>query len=347
MYQLSDYVFFIIYDRKLVLWNYLRHEQYECTVDHIAFLLKYLHSGRVGSGEENLMSELIEVGILVDCGQAQAKWGLDLLSKIFHVGTSNLELTEGDTPESFIEKNMGESESKFAYYVDNDDIKPKVDYSLENLQENSELVKVLKQRVTSRDFDGQPLKTSEISSVLINAFGSMERDKGLYSEYGFMQIGDRKTSPTAGGICTTQAYLLAKNIDGLPRGAFKFIDKSYGLNYLGELPSDDELVGFMNNQFYIKDLSAIIIITARLDRLWNKYSHSRAYRMALIEAGHFSQTCLLLATSLNLLTWVSGAFADDAIANLICVDSDVEVPLMLVGIGSGEPSPLDKETKNF
>lgn len=52
-----------------------------------------------------------------------------------------------------------------------------------------------------------------------------------------------------------------------------------------------------------------------------------------MDAGHLSQTLQLVATSLGLSTWVSGAFYDDALNEVIGVDGVTESSLLYLSLG--------------
>ncbi|MNY40178.1 Nitroreductase family protein [compost metagenome] len=81
-------------------------------------------------------------------------------------------------------------------------------------------------------------------------------------------------------------------------------------------------------------------MSSRFDKLWWKYPHSRAYRSALMDVGHLSQTFNLVATAHNLNTWLTGYFIDDLLNKLIKIDGFKEHSLFVVAGGHGLQDPI-------
>ncbi len=97
-------------------------------------------------------------------------------------------------------------------------------------------------------------------------------------------------------------------------------------------------------QMFADDLSAAIVISCRFDKLMWKYKQSRAYRAALLDAGHLSQTVQLIATALGIRTWPTAAFYDDELGALLELSEDCsESALLVVGLGTGEVNPFDRD----
>jgi SagB-type dehydrogenase family enzyme len=94
------------------------------------------------------------------------------------------------------------------------------------------------------------------------------------------------------------------------------------------------------NQFWADELSLGIFYSARFDKVWWKYKHSRSYKDTYCDAGHLSQTFQLCATALGLSTWITGYFRDDEATEFLKITELCEAPLFFVGAGFGPPSPL-------
>ena len=103
----------------------------------------------------------------------------------------------------------------------------------------------------------------------------------------------------------------------------------------------------LGGQHFINNLPLGLFITARFDRLWWKYEHSRAYRMAFVEAGHLSQTFQLVATALGLNTWLTGAFADQQVEALLNLEGSAEQPLLFVGCGQSDGQVMCAEMREL
>ena len=81
-----------------------------------------------------------------------------------------------------------------------------------------------------------------------------------------------------------------------------------------------------------------VFITCRFDKLWWKYPRSRAYRVALLDAGALVQSFLLSSTDLGFHTWPTGQFYDEEINRLLGIDGVCESVLFFAGAGYGSGS---------
>jgi SagB-type dehydrogenase family enzyme len=137
-------------------------------------------------------------------------------------------------------------------------------------------------------------------------------------------------------------YLYVRNVSGLKAGIYYYHPDLHALRSINSLP-EEPLGLLLAGQHFINLLPFGLFITCRFDKLWWKYEHSRAYRMAFVEAGHISQTFQLVATGLGLNTWLTGALTDDRVEALLGLESSAEQPLMFVGCGHGDGQVQCKE----
>jgi len=66
--------------------------------------------------------------------------------------------------------------------------------------------------------------------------------------------------------------------------------------------------------------------------MW-RYHFSRAYRVVLLEAGHFCQTFCLVATWLGLAPFCTAALVDEKLEEVLGLDGASETVLYAAGIG--------------
>ncbi|MDL1913785.1 MAG: SagB/ThcOx family dehydrogenase [Bergeyella sp.] len=92
----------------------------------------------------------------------------------------------------------------------------------------------------------------------------------------------------------------------------------------------------MAGQFFANNCSVGIFLVANLEILAWKYKTPRNYRVIFLEAGHFSQTLQLVATSKDVNTWITGAFNDTIIEKTCRLDGVKKIPTFFVGLGRGE-----------
>ena len=84
---------------------------------------------------------------------------------------------------------------------------------------------------------------------------------------------------------------------------------------------------------YFASAAVLVFFTAVFERQLWRYPYSRAYRAALIEAGHVCQTFLLSATWLGLAPFSVMGLADSAIERDLGIDGITESVLYAAGFG--------------
>lgn len=342
-YTLNPDIFFLLDHGNMILWDYQAHQQFEMEMSYIERLKGWSR----GSVTELLPidEELIEAGILVPTDKIdKTPWGWDLLSHIFHVGTKDVNGKLGEeAPEDWVEsyishcQDIADDVENLYYERDGEKVSlPAPDLSL---LEKRSFWDVLKSRKTSRHFSKETLSLAQISTLLYATFGAVHGSWEDLKKAGLRELGMRKTSSCGGGFHEVEAYLVATNIEGLTPGLYHYSVKNHALTKLREDDFTNDLPRLMDGHFFANELSYGIFLTARLNKMWVKYPHSRAYRVVLLNAGHLSQTYQLVATALGISTWISGAFNDSLVEDFLKIQSP-EVPLFFLGGGTGEPQSL-------
>lgn len=349
---LSPSLFFIIKTGKIICWDYKNHQQYELENEHFNRLVKISDNPNLSSSE--LDQELKDADLL-SSSNIEEEWGWDYLSKIFHFGTqiskdiSAPELSAN--PEEFSSNYLRLSEEVLStsppLYIEREGEKlilPKPNY---NSLEQISLLSSLRERKTCRSFNKDNISIHTLSLLMHTVFGNIRSDAEEYKQYGFEQIGLRKSSPSGGGLHSTEAYLVALHIESLQKGIYHYQAHTHTLSLIKLIDASPVMTTLFCGQYFAKDLSLGVFLTSRFDKLWHKYPHSRAYRIALLDAGHLSQTFQLVATALNLNPWLTGAFVDEDVIDLLKLNNTCEQPLFFVGAGLGPKSALDPITKNL
>ena len=356
-YAVNGNIFFIVHDASLVVWNYVDHEQYELSLDHLRAIIDVAYR----DSQPTLVDDLIETGILLQNKLGSATnlsesdvaplWGWDVLSKVFHFGTS-AELTGELNSDPFdqsahyveyCESILGTMPTD-AFALRRGDACGVYDSSsTSELTRRSALLDTLERRTTSRRFTGGEISLSNLRYIMDATFGYRDHDMARLHGAGLDTPARRRTSPSGGSLQCCEAYLISRCVEGLSAGVYHYWSDCRSLGYLSELPPEFNFGKLFSGQMFAEDLSAAIIITSRFDKMWWKYKHSRAYRVALMDAGHLSQTAQLLATEVNLRTWLTGMFFDVDLRRFLCIsDNTPEHPLLVIGLGTGTADPIDK-----
>lgn len=342
-YTLNPDIFFLLNHGNVVLWDYQAHQQFEIEAPYLERLKEW--SRESVTELSPLDAELVEAGLLLPKDKIDTpSWGWDLLSRIFHLGTKDVngklgEKSSEDWVDSYITHCQDIAEDVEDLYYERQGEKISLPAPDLGLLEKRSFWDVLKSRKTSRHFSKETVSLLKISTLLYATFGTVHGSWEDLKKAGLRELGFRKTSSCGGGFHEIEAYLVATNIEGLTPGLYHYSVKNHALIKLREEDFTNELPRLMDGHFFANELSYGIFLTARLNKMWLKYPHSRAYRVVLLNAGHLSQTYQLVATSLGISTWISGAFSDSLVEDFLKIQSP-EVPLFFLGGGTGEPRSL-------
>lgn len=196
----------------------------------------------------------------------------------------------------------------------------------------SSLDAVVDRRVTCRNYDAGPLAHDVFSAVLYRTFGAR-----AVSDYvpGVQLL--KKGVPSAGGLHATEAYLLARNVEGVAPGLYHYHPVEHALEPLGVLsPADAAALArrFVAGQAYYADAPVQVALVARFERnFWKYRNHAKAYRAVVLDAGHLSQLLYLVATELGLGAFITAAINEGAVERACSLEPMREGPLAVCGFG--------------
>lgn len=188
--------------------------------------------------------------------------------------------------------------------------------------------RVLLSRRTWRRFAPRAVSLQDIATLL-----------GLtWAVQGYLDGADGvrpalKTSPSGGACHSIEVYVMAAKIAGLPRGIYRYCADSHELEAVrGRLRKD--VMRHCLRQPWFADCPALFVMTSVFSRVRWKYPSPRAYRVLLMEAGHFGQTFCLVATWLGLAPFCTAAFADSRLERQLGIDGVEEGALYATGVGA-------------
>ena len=343
IYYVNPSIFFLFEEGKLCLWNYASHEQFAIDTKVIETLLHIYNQKDVS--QSPFLDDLLENDIIRRMPYPEGKWGWDRLSHIFHFGVQNPpELKEHRTQEEMIEDFLSFSE-KYREQKDNNPsikttVKTKIPLPAPTISvESKNLHEALLKRMTIRNFSEKMVSLENLSMILFYTFGHIPQNwEGIPDS--IQLLGIHKTSPSAGGIHATKAYVVIFSVEGLKPGVYLYDSEYHSLGLIHTKISWEKLISIVGDQFYVQGISFGVFMVADIEQVWSKYLHSRAYRETFLDAGHLSQTLQLLSTSISLNTWITGYFRDSELLKFLHVSEDHHVPLLFVGVGEGERSPV-------
>lgn len=348
-FYLNPDLFFLIKEKSIYVWNYKKHEQYDLKEEYFN-ALHDVEQGKHTHIQNGVLQDLLESDLIRDKPYETIEWGWDDLSKIYHLGVSDV---EGDVPENredWLKSYITFSESVISKEEQNkENINPSgqiFDLPEPNLEllRKTTLWDSFKNRETTRQFNGQPISLENLSTILYLGFGKIHGEKWTKIEEASLgTYGYRRAHPSGGALQPVEGYIFVFNIEGLDSGVYFYDSEKHNLIQINnEVPKQDVVEKFMCGQYYSEGLSFGIVLTAHFKKVWGKYAHSRAYRDVYLDAGHLSQTILLTATSLDIRTWISAWYKDKSLSSALMLPDISYVPILFMGFGHGEKTPIPK-----
>jgi SagB-type dehydrogenase family enzyme len=188
---------------------------------------------------------------------------------------------------------------------------------------------VLLARRTHRRFSRRPVHVTDLATILGLTWKAQHR---LRDDDGNRMV--LKTSPSGGATHPIEVYVASFNVAGLPRGLYHYDAARHVLARLSGLRAGIDAIHYLPQQPWYRGAAVLFLMTAVVGReLW-KYPTPRAYRALLIDAGHLTQTCCLVATALGLGPFCSMALDDSRIEKDLGLDGVSELALYAAGCGA-------------
>lgn len=179
-------------------------------------------------------------------------------------------------------------------------------------------------RRSAREFGGEPLGGATLAALLDAAYGITG---SLADEDGWEQ--PLRAAPSGGALYPLDLYVAARRVDGLSPGLYRFEPLERGLEPLGPAAGLAEATAYPE---LASAAAATVVVSATFWRSRFKYG-LRAYRFALLEAGHAAQNLLLAATALGLAAVPLGGFYDHRVDEVLGLDGVDRAALYLVCVG--------------
>jgi len=176
----------------------------------------------------------------------------------------------------------------------------------------------LRTRRSVREYSQEPLVLAEVSKLLWAAQG-LSGTRGL------------RTAASAGALYPLELYVLAGNVEGLPKGLYHYKPQDHSLILIDAKDKRRALFEAALQQEAVKDAAIVFVISGIYERTTVKYG-LRGIRYVHIDVGHVSQNVYLQAEALGLGTVFIGAFHEPDIKALLQMKEE-EVPLGLMPVG--------------
>lgn len=177
---------------------------------------------------------------------------------------------------------------------------------------------------------GAALTLETLASLLFFTAGLAK--KKTYPGGGEMHF---RAAPSTGALYQTEVYVVAGDLAGLPAGVYHFSPGDFCLRRLGAGDFRSELSAAALDDG-IATSAATLVLTAIYWRNTWKYQ-ARAYRHLFWDSGTMLANLLATAGALGIPARLVTFFLDARVNRLLALDSDKEVSLELVSLGSAAP----------
>jgi SagB-type dehydrogenase family enzyme len=186
---------------------------------------------------------------------------------------------------------------------------------------------VLGARASRRDFGSDPLDLPRLHALLHWTVG--KRDEAI--AYDFRDAPLRYV-PSAGGLASVDAYVIAGNVDGLAPGSY-YYDHRRGLVLLGGGHMLQKVADLNPGQSWLTRSAALVVLVANTDRVAHKYG-PMGFKLVMLDAGATVGHAELVAAALELRGTILGGLPPAELARLLRVDGRSRVPVATLAVGT-------------
>jgi SagB-type dehydrogenase family enzyme len=208
-------------------------------------------------------------------------------------------------------------------------------------REEGEFTRVLTARRTWRRFAAGKLALADLATLLGLTWGV--REWVSVPPLGRFAV---KTSPSGGALHPIEAYVVARDVEGISPGIYHYDAARHRLELLRRGVTREQMSDYVIGQRWFSEAAAFVFMTGVFTRTQWKYRYPRAYRVVLAEAGHLCQTFCLVATWLGLAPFCTMAMADSKIDRDLGIDGVREGVLYVAGVGK-RPAGVDWKTASL
>ncbi|GIG92094.1 SagB/ThcOx family dehydrogenase [Plantactinospora endophytica] len=144
-----------------------------------------------------------------------------------------------------------------------------------------------------------------------------------------------RAHPSGGGLCLVETHVVAVRVAGLPAGGYRYLPLAHALSRRAGAPPATEPARWLP-ELPPGDTGAVVLLTVDFARPGLARYGGKAYRLALLEAGHIAQNLLLLGTALGVAGRPYCGYDDEAAARAAGLGHPTETVVYAVALG---PAP--------
>ena len=328
-------------DGHLIACNFLTKKVFACSYDLLDFLKRVSRwstpnqvqrrvSGYSRAEIRETIDALLEMSVVVAEGDDLAtreeeferhwRWGLP--AALMHFCVQDPEFMTLEQAEDHQRARLS-SEGAMALYTPNlgDCVQ-----RLPNARGINPLLSLMEKRRTRRQGCEQAISLQALSECLFAGLGITGETQNCVGKLPLSM------TPSGGARNPYEAYVLARNVDGLAAGIYHYSAIDHTLDCIAPdaPPSFAALVG---GQEWADTMPCLIVLCAQMDRTMWKYADANAYRVVMIEAGHIGQNVMLAATQNGLTACPTAALRHSWIASLLGLRNPTHAAIYALTLG--------------
>ena len=189
-----------------------------------------------------------------------------------------------------------------------------------------ELLELMSCRRTNRTLASPKISLRQLSDCLYSGLGITGK---VATPHGYLPLS---MTPSGGARNPYEAFILARNVEGLAPGFYHYSAMEHTLALTKEgIPNSP--AEYLAKQEWADEMPAIIFLVAVLERTMWKYPDPNAYRVLLIEAGHIGQNIMLAASAHGLSACPTAALNHDLISCALDLSNITHVPVYSLTLG--------------
>lgn len=193
---------------------------------------------------------------------------------------------------------------------------------------SASLGEALRSRRSTRTYVDGALELRELATLLDAAYGVTGAIPGTPQAL--------RSAPSGGALYPLELYVSCQRVEGLDRALYHYDPLRHCLELLRPLGPTEESGDLTPYPELLAKSAAFVVVTSMFWRSRFKYG-ARAYRFALLEAGHVAQNFLLAAEALALAATPLGGFYDRLVDQFVGVDGIYEASLYVLPVGRRRP----------
>ena len=194
------------------------------------------------------------------------------------------------------------------------------------LERKDDLIALIRDRRSSRVYTLVPMSLLQLSFLLWAT-------QGIKSIRG-KSYATIRTVPCGGARHEFETYLIVRQVEGLPAGAYHYLPMDHALEYYGPVADAEQTVSdSLSGQSWAAKANVVFywsMVAYRAEWRYGIFAH----RVALIDAGHLGQNLYLACTGLGLGTCGVAAFDHDLCCRLCGLDGDEEYMVYTAPVGT-------------